>query len=69
MFHLMKMILQFLSLIAKISDGKLMYASSRSTTLTTDLTVMPKFLLKLTPKRKTIIKINQKLKRTRSQKR
>jgi len=69
MFHLMKMILQFLSLIAKILDGKLMYASSRSTTLTTDLTVMPKFLLNLTPKRKTIIKINQRLKRTRSQKR
>lgn len=69
MFHLMKMILQFLSLIAKILDGKLMYASSRSTTLTTDLTVMPKFLLKLTPMRKTIIKINQRLKRTRSQKR
>jgi hypothetical protein len=69
MFHLMKMILQFLSLIARILDGKLMYASSRSTTLTTDLTVMPKFLLKLTPMRKTIIKIYQRLKRTRSQKR
>ena len=69
MFLLMKMILPFPSLIAKISDGKLMYASSRSTTLTTDLIVRPKFLLKLTLKRKTITRINQSLKRMRSQRR
>ena len=69
MFLLMKMILPFPSLIAKISDGKLMYASSRSTTLTTDLTVRPKFLLKLTLKRKTTTRINQRPKRMRSQRR
>ena len=46
-----------------------MYASSRSTTLTTDLTVMPKFLLKLTLKRKTTTRINQRPKRMRNQRR
>ena len=57
------MIWPFPSLIVKTSVGKLMYASSRSTTLTMGLTVMPRSSLKLTPRRPTTTRISPKPKR------
>lgn len=66
MSHPMKMIWPFLSLIVKTLDGKLMFASFKSTTWTMELTVTLKCLPKLTHMSK--LRMIRKLFKTRQKK-